>query len=137
MSKATEVGHTIGRTGPLQFELLPNGMSAILLRTFVVKTLRGRTVIVPSRFKTDFASVPRIFWRIVPPWGAYSPAAVIHDYLYATGEVSKKEADLIFLELMKRLHVKKWKRNIMYWAVRVGGKPAWNRHRKKRLSVKR
>ena len=86
---------------------------------------------MPAGFETDFASVPRLFWRVVPPWGRYSPAAVVHDYLYHTGKVSRLAADRLFLELMAALGVPLWKRQIMYWAVRLGGWLAWNASRKR------
>ncbi|MEM9213525.1 MAG: DUF1353 domain-containing protein [Cyanobacteria bacterium P01_F01_bin.150] len=41
---------------------------------------------VPAGFQTDFASVPCVFWPILPPVGRYSKAAVIHDYLCAQYE---------------------------------------------------
>lgn len=131
MSGKIETGHAIGLNGPLQVQLLPNGMSAVLIRNFEVKTRSGRLIVVPVGFRTDFASVPRPFWRIIPPWGPYSPAAVVHDYLYVSGELSRKEADQIFLELMERLGVEKWKRTAMYWAVRIGGRGPWDRERKR------
>jgi len=38
---------------------------------------------VPAGFETDFASVPRLFWPIFPPYGAtYGKAAVVHDFLW-------------------------------------------------------
>jgi hypothetical protein len=39
-------------------------------------------VSAPPGFLTDFASVPKIFWKILPPNGRYGKAAVIHDYCY-------------------------------------------------------
>lgn len=83
---------------------------------------------VPVGFITDFASVPRIFWSILPPWGRYGKAAVLHDFLYKTKSVSREKADRIFLEAMKVLKVPAWKRYIMYWAVRLFG---WIRWKKK------
>lgn len=121
------VGNKIGETGPLRVEILPNGRSAVLIRPFLVKTKSGKLIEVPAGFQTDFASVPRLFWRLIPPWGPYSPAAVVHDYLYATGIVSRKEADQIFLELMTRLGVAPWRRNVMYAAVRVAGASRYNK----------
>lgn len=81
-------------------------------------------VIVPAGFITDFASVPRILWSIIPPTGRYTKAAVLHDYLYVTKgdhNFSRKYCDKLFLEAMKVLKVKKWKRIIMYLAVRAFG----------------
>lgn len=126
-------GKGVGLTGPLRVEILPDGLHTKLLQPFRVKVreLGDRIVEVPQGFETDFASVPRFFWRIVPPWGRYSPAAVVHDYLYATSKVTRAEADHVFLVLMERLGVPAWKRTIMYWAVRLFGGAAWNECRKK------
>lgn len=43
----------------------------------------GRTdrVTIPADFPTDLASVPRLFWALLPPDGVYEKAAVLHDYL--------------------------------------------------------
>lgn len=71
---------------------------------------------------TDLASVPRIFWTLLPPDGKYAKAAIIHDYLYDNAQRTKKEADRIFLDGMTVLGVPKWKRTVMYWAVRVFGR---------------
>ncbi|EJI0210340.1 DUF1353 domain-containing protein, partial [Salmonella enterica subsp. enterica] len=48
--------------------------------------------------------------------------AIIHDYLYDNALRTKKEADLIFLDGMKVLGVPKWKRIVMYQAVRLFGR---------------
>lgn len=74
--------------------------------------------IVPAGFKSDLASVPRIFWRILPPFGSYSTAAVIHDWLCVTKAVSRREADEAFREAMIMTGVPLITRSIMYWAVR-------------------
>ncbi|EBI9015473.1 phage tail protein [Salmonella enterica] len=77
---------------------------------------------VPAGFVTDLATVPRIFWILLPPDGKYAKAAIIHDYLYDNALRTKKEADLIFLDGMTILGVPKWKRIIMYYAVRLFGR---------------
>jgi hypothetical protein len=127
-------GTRLNLTGPLKVELLANGRSARLIHPYRIGTADGRIIEVPEGFVTDFASVPRLFWRIVPPWGRYSPAAVVHDYLYQSAKVSRKEADDIFLELMARLGVPRWKRYTMYWAVRGFGGFAWDAHRKRQVA---
>jgi hypothetical protein len=77
---------------------------------------------VPIGYKTDLTSVPRILWWLFPPHGKYSKAAIVHDYLYTEAIGTKKEADKIFYEAMGVLGVAKWKRVLMYLAVRIGGK---------------
>lgn len=80
-----------------------------------------RSITVPKGFRTDFASVPRIFWRIVPPVGLYGKAAVLHDWLYFSEFATREEADDIFLEAMEVLGVPKYRRLTMYYAVRLFG----------------
>jgi len=91
-------------------------------------------IVVPVGFKTDFASIPQPFWSLLPPDGAYTGAAVVHDFLYAThkidGKRTRKRCDQIFLEAMEVLDVPKWKRKIMYRAVRMFGWIGWNKKRK-------
>lgn len=82
---------------------------------------------VPAGFKTDFASVPRIFWMIIPRDGRYTAAAVLHDYMYHTQTRSRDVADKIFLEAMGVLGVPWLRKRLMYRAVRVGGWIGWNR----------
>lgn len=77
---------------------------------------------VPAGFVTDLASVPRALWSILPPHGQYAKAAIVHDYLYQQAIGSKRYADDVFLEAMEVLGVARWRRMVMYWAVRCFGK---------------
>ena len=85
------------------------------------------SVKVPRGFITDFASVPRIFWIIFPPDGQYTQAAVVHDCLYHTHQFERKECDRIFCEAMEVLNVPRWKRWVMYKAVRTFGGFVWKK----------
>ena len=82
---------------------------------------------VPVGFKTDFASVPRLFWNILPPTGRYTKAAILHDWLYNSHAVSKEDADGIFRRIMEEENVGVVKRNIMYFAVKFFGGNAYNK----------
>ncbi|ECK8872641.1 DUF1353 domain-containing protein [Salmonella enterica subsp. enterica serovar Louisiana] len=83
---------------------------------------------VPAGFVTDLASVPRIFWTLLPPDGKYAKAAIIHDYLYDNALRTKKEADRIFLDGMTILGVPEWKRIVMYLAVRIFGRGNYSKN---------
>ncbi|WP_335978616.1 DUF1353 domain-containing protein [Fusobacterium polymorphum] len=79
---------------------------------------------IPAGFKCDLASVPRIFRNIINTYGDHTRAAVIHDWLYRNGHklgVSRKEADKVFLAVMKEQGVGFFKRQLMYRAVRTFG----------------
>ena len=84
-------------------------------------------VTVPKDFESDLASIPRFFWRISPPDGNYSQSSVLHDYVYFKNLFPRKKCDDIFEESMKVLGVPKWKRWLMYKAVRAFGGAGYNR----------
>lgn len=99
-------------------------------RLFVVERnyrymINAETIImVPKGFITDGASIPRLFWNILQPYGPYFPAALIHDYLYSKDnvyKVSREIADVIFLNGMKDCGVGFFQRTMIYRAVRMCG----------------
>lgn len=96
---------------------------------------------VMAGFETDFASIPRFLWWLWPPVGDdYDGAALIHDCIYKTGYVScndgsirwvtRAEGDGIMNEAMEVAGTPTWKRRPIFSGVRVGGRRAWNKHRK-------
>lgn len=87
------------------------------------------SITVPKGFKTDLASIPWPASMFIPIVGRYNQSAILHDFLYSTQERLRKEADKIFLESMKVLEVHWFKRNIMFFAVRLFGWISWNRHK--------
>ena len=95
---------------------------------------------VPVGFLTDFASVPRLLQGIVPKMGSHDRAAVVHDYLYREApqvlvepegckQISRRDADGVFLRIMREQHVGCLRRCVLYWGVRLGGWVAWRRNR--------
>jgi hypothetical protein len=79
-------------------------------------------VYVPAGYLTDGASVPRLFWSLLPPWGVYGQAAVVHDilceYLSITvngmpRSISRKGCDDILFQAMAVLDVPTYKRRII------------------------
>lgn len=82
----------------------------------------NRYVAVPTGFLTDGASVPRMFWNLVPPWGRHGQSAVLHDYLCEFAKVSngisyfpisREYCDFVFLESLDILGVKKSTKKIL------------------------
>lgn len=82
-------------------------------------TGRVETFEVPVGFETDFASVPRPFTWLLPTYGVYTKAAILHDYLCRTGEVSRADADGLFRRSMRELEVSIPRRYLMWAAVRL------------------
>lgn len=82
-------------------------------------------VVIPEGFITDFASTPRFLYSVFPPIGIYNKAAMVHDFLYCKDcsfPLSRADADKFFLQAMQVLKVAKWKRKVMFFAVRLFGK---------------
>lgn len=75
--------------------------------------------IVPTEFETDFASVPRFFWRICPPVaGNHAEPSVLHDYMCDTYN-DQRYTDRILLEALKANGVGWLKRTLIFNAVRL------------------
>jgi hypothetical protein len=114
---------TIRAVGPVTWKLM-----APLIWTGT----RGDTFTVPSGFVTDFATVPRFLHWLVSPYGAYTRAAVLHDWLlvelaaWTRGDENTSEdppadshdTDGIFRRVMQDLGVPFIQRWIMWTGVR-------------------
>ena len=113
-----------------------------LIHDLVYQGNRDRFV-VPAGFRTDFASIPRIFHSLIPKNGSHDAAAIVHDYLYqyqpfvpspaplrSMQRISRKDADRLFRRIMRELGTNCIRYNLMYLGVRIGGWIFWNRSRK-------
>ncbi len=97
------------------------------------------TITAPANYETDLASIPRVFWTIVAPEELSLAAPLFHDLIYRCGGslpedglnpfdgklFERKEADDLFLELMKKAKIPRWKRTAAYLAVRGFAGFAW------------
>lgn len=111
-------------SGALTLTWLPDGRNWRVAAPIVYDTIT-----VPIGFETDGASVPRPLWWILPSWGTYSPAAVLHDYLCTRLEAGTPDsaaptwsaADAIFYQAMIELGTGATMRWLMWAAVRIYG----------------
>jgi|SRR6187431_560590 len=83
-------------------------------------------IVVPKDFLSDFASTPAFLWADIPPWGKWSAAAWLHDWLYASQPCTREQADNVLLEAMITCGVDSRRRSLIYAAVRMFGQPSWN-----------
>jgi hypothetical protein len=85
---------------------------------------RSDRFVVPAGFRTDFATVPRVVSWLVPRFGAYTLAAILHDWLCTegirSGAVTSREADGIFRRVMRESGVPVLRRWLMWAGVRWG-----------------
>lgn len=78
--------------------------------------------IIKKGFITDGASIPSLFKFFFDNFqGNYTKSAILHDILYRTNLIDRKNADNLFLEGMRILNVSIFKRFFLYLGVRAGG----------------
>ena len=117
-----------------------DGRDWILAEDCCYAALDGCVITAKRGFRSDLASIPRLFWAIIASFELSLLAPIMHDLIYRSGgrvilphgEVTptgrifeRKEADDLFLELMTRAKVSYWKRNVAYLAVRGFGQSSW------------
>lgn len=94
----------------------------------------GTEIEVQAGYVTDFASVPPLFWSVIPPVGKYNRAALVHDYLYDLqykqaekgGYEARKFCDEEFLRIANLSNPKGSVRHyLMFVFVRLFGRKAW------------
>lgn len=89
---------------------------------------------VPAGYETDLDSVPRLPLAHLLLKGRTVTAAIFHDYAYEHGSIggrliSRRDADRLFMRLMKDENVWWWRRSLIYTGVRLGGHFPWKRYR--------
>lgn len=87
-------------------------------------------IAVPAGYVTDFASVPRMFSWLIPAFGIYTRAAIVHDYLITdilpkqahleVPEFTSRDVDGIFRRILRELGVPVTRRWLMWAGVRLG-----------------
>ena len=88
---------------------------------------------MPEGFLTDFASIPVVFrWLFQPNGAPWQVAAVLHDFLYSSTDMSRYEADLAFYYLCRRVGTSELRSATMYGALRLGGWLAYRSNQAKR-----
>lgn len=103
-----------------------------LLQNVHVELSDGTNISIPEGYVWDLASVPRPLWGIVPPDSDAELAFLIHDYLYENQINSRKWADAEMLQWSivtngtQNWSIRNVDNYIRYWAVRLGGRKAWN-----------
>jgi hypothetical protein len=116
---------------PLVVTPMPDGKRWKIHEAFDYETDAGTVIEIPAGETTDFASIPRFLWPILPPTGRYTRAAVVHDHLYREHRLGHKHysrayADAVFMEGMRDCGCG-WLVCYTIWlGVRLGGWAAWS-----------
>lgn len=111
-------------------------------------SLNGQSFIIPAGFKFDGASVPKFLGQFLSPVGVLLIGGLIHDYGYkyetllinkhsklTLGVKSQKWMDQTFRDINIEVNGFYLLNYLAYWALRIGGFVAWNKHRKVNAKV--
>lgn len=90
------------------------------------------SIYIPAGFIFDGASIPRFLWRVVghPFNSRYITAACVHDYLYQTAKLSRRDSDRLFLCLLIYYNVNIILALLMFIAIRLFGKSNFKKKEK-------
>lgn len=118
----------------LRAEKLADGRRPIwrLIEPLVyVSAVARQEITVPVGFETDFASVPRLPLVYLLAGNTAHEAAVLHDYLYRHPPhgLDRRTVDDVFYEAMTVTGEPRWRRVLMWLAVRTFGQWPWDRYR--------
>jgi len=92
-----------------------------------VKLSDGSYLEIPKGFSTDLSTVPKSLWGVLPPFGNFLLAALVHDYLYVTKDKrGRKFADKEMLIISNENNNNKVDNYFRYYAVRLFGGLYWN-----------
>lgn len=93
----------------------------------VAESVSRNGITVPAGFEYDGASIPRFAWSIIgsPFAPEFMTAALFHDWLYHTHQLSREEADSVLYKLLRENGVGAVKASTIHRAVRMFGGAYW------------
>ena len=109
--------------------------------------INGQWYIIPQGFVFDGASIPKFLHTWLSPTGVLLMGGLVHDYAYkyatllksgkkkTMGTITQKKADEIFRDINIEQNGFHLLNKLAYWALRIGGFVAWNKHRKRNLQI--
>ena len=104
-------------------------------------SINKQNFVIPKGFKFDGASVPKFLAQFLSPVGVLLIGGLIHDYGYkyetlllknkkTIGIKTQKWMDQTFRDINIEVNGFYFLNYLAYWALRLGGWVAWNKHRK-------
>ena len=110
--------------------------------------LNGKKFVIPAGFKFDGASIPKFLHTFLSPVGVLLLGGLVHDYAYKYAALQPKDikkekakvlrgylldqktSDQIFRDINIEVNGFYSMNYLAYYALRIGGFLAWNKHRK-------
>jgi hypothetical protein len=89
----------------------------------IIVIIDGKKYVIPSGFKTNLASIPRLLWPIfAPQYSGFVAPAILHDYLYQCNtNITRQFADEILYSSLITENVTAFTASKFYLGVRLFG----------------
>lgn len=114
---------------------LGDGLNIVLVEDFHF-IANDKPYFVPEGFESDWASVPRLWWHIVPPH-QYPHCSIVHDFLYSAEVFDRATCDSLFYEALRQRGACIARAYTIWLAVRIGGGAVWARHDRRKVNAVR
>lgn len=82
-------------------------------------------IIIPQGFKTDLASIPRVFQNMLDVDGRSRLPAILHDWLYTLQPCTREFADDMLRKALVAYGESEFTARVYWSGVRVGGWKPW------------
>ncbi len=125
------------------FVVTLDGRRFTLFKPIVYIARDGTVYVMPEGAQTDGASTPQAIWDVLPPFGQYWLAALLHDCAYqntlqiegkdsmlSIANLTKEQSDSLLKEAMESLGVHEADVETIYQGVHIGGFKAFRDDRK-------
>ena len=113
---------------------LNDGRRQLLRPLVVTVSVRNKTRVIkiPAGFRTDYSSIPTCLQWFVH-WSKVDMAGVVHDWLYRTGIMGRKDADKIWRDVAMSGENSAnmfQAQGCYFFGLRIGAYCTWHRYRK-------
>lgn len=108
-----------------------DGHNVILLEGFTYTAKNGEIIKAEPNMGSDGASTPQPMWNLLPPFGIYYMAVVLHDICYRYLKLEKSRCDELCKEAMILLGAAKDDIFTIYQGVHMFG---WNSFHEDRIA---
>lgn len=108
-----------------------DGEGYVLMAPYYAPILPGFDLLIATGFFFDGCSIPRLGWTLLglhPMHPRVQASALIHDALYASEMLARREADDVFLWCLRQDGLDTLRARLMWRGVRLGGGAVWRRH---------
>ena len=103
--------------------------------------MEGDWYVIPAGFTFDGASIPKFLHTWLSPTGVLLMGGLVHDFAYkyqtlllkdgkTIGKKNQQWMDKVFRDINIDINGFYFLNYLAYWALRIGGFVAWNKHRK-------